>query len=488
MLYILHQCSKPEALNFHYIRVAELSLYSHFNFRGMLNKCILFLGLISTSLVAGAQEDDVAFKKIFDETMVHGEAYENLRVLCKDIGHRLAGSPQADMAVRWSYALLKSYGFDSVWLQPVMVPHWERGAQEYGEIMNVSQVNMLALGGSVGTPKGGITEQVIEVRDFEELRSLGAENIKGKIVFYNFPFPQNVVNTFEGYGSAGPYRWHGAMDASKLGAKAVLIRSVGSSYDDFPHTGSTRFDEGVKQIPCAALSAMDADLLSASLKVDPFLQFKMLMHCKTLDSVQSYNVIAEIRGRELPNEIIVVGGHLDSWDVGEGAHDDGAGCMQSVEVLRAIKAAGLKPRRTIRCILFMNEENGNMGGRTYGKYVLQSKQEKHIAALESDAGGFSPRGFNIDTTFLQHPGLPELQALMLEYGVYKFPVGHGGTDIGPMEKAGTKLFGLIPDSQRYMDLHHTANDTFDKVHIRELHLGASVMGMLCWWLSENGVR
>jgi len=445
------------------------------------------LVLLTCSLSAQQTEKEV-FNKIFDETMLHGEAYDHLRYLCKSIGNRLAGSPQADMAVRWSYQLMQQYDFDSVWLQEVTVPHWVRGAKEYAEIINYGQVNMLALGGSIATPIEGITEQVIEVKDFDELKALGADKIAGKIVFYNYVFPQNVVNSFDGYSEAGPYRWRGASEASKLGAKAVIIRSVGSAHDDFAHTGSTGFADGVKKVPCAALSAVDADYLHDALKKDPALNFKMIMHCKTLDSVQSYNVIAEIKGVQFPNEIIVVGGHLDSWDVGEGAHDDGAGCMQSLEVIRTIKALNLKPKRTIRCIFYMNEENGNMGGKTYGAYAKGTTTEKHIAALESDAGGFSPRGFNIDTTFLLHPKFNDLKKLMLPYGIYKFDVGHGGTDIGPLEGAGTKLFGLSPDSQRYMDLHHTENDVFEQVNKRELHMGASVMTMLCWWLSENGVK
>ncbi len=444
--------------------------------------------VVFTLSLHAQQTDKVVFNKIFDETMLHGEAYDHLRYLCKSIGNRLAGSPQADLAVRWSYQLMQQYDFDSVWLQEVTVPHWVRGAKEYGEIINYGQVNMLALGGSIATPIEGITEEVIEVKDFDELKALGAEKIAGKIVFYNHVFPQNVVNSFDGYGEAGPYRWRGASEASKLGAKAVIIRSVGSAHDDFAHTGSTGFADGVKKVPCAALSAVDADFLHDALQKSPSLQFKMIMNCKMLDSVQSYNVIAEIRGTQLPNEIIVVGGHLDSWDVGEGAHDDGSGCLQSLEVIRTIKALNLQPKRTIRCIFYMNEENGNMGGKTYGAYAKGTNKEKHIAALESDAGGFSPRGFNIDTTFLAHPKLNELENLMLPYGIYKFEVGHGGTDIGPLENAGTKLFGLSPDSQRYMDLHHTENDVFEQVNKRELHMGAAVMTMMCWWLSEYGVK
>ncbi|MEI2673933.1 MAG: M20/M25/M40 family metallo-hydrolase [Chitinophagaceae bacterium] len=404
-------------------------------------------GLSLLSLAVQAQQTDKqVFEKIFDETMLHGEAYDNLHDLCKNIGHRLAGSPQADMAVRWSYELMQSYDLDSVWLQEVMVPHWVRGAKEYGEVINFGQVNMLALGGSIATPKEGITEQVIEVKDFDELKALGAEKIKGKIVFYNHIFPQNVVNSFDGYGEAGPYRWRGASEASKLGAKAVIIRSVGSAHDDFAHTGSTGFADGVKKVPCAALSAVDADFLHDALIKEPALKFKMVMNCEMLDLVKSYNVIAQITGTQFPNEIIVVGGHLDSWDVGEGAHDDGSGCTQSLEVLRTLKAINVQPKRTIRCIFYMNEENGNMGGKTYGAYAKGTNKEKHIAALESDAGGFSPRGFNVDTTFLSHPKFDELVELMSFYGAYKFEVGHGGTDIGPLEGAGTKLFGLSPNS------------------------------------------
>lgn len=454
----------------------------------MVKNCLFAIALLCSLPIQAQQSDKEVFNKIFDETMLHGEAYDNLHYLCKNIGHRLAGSPQAEMAVRWSYQLMQQYNFDTVWMQPVTVPHWVRGEKEYGEIINVGQVGILALGNSIATPINGITEQVIEVSDFDELKTLGAEKIKGKIVFFNHIFPQNVVNSFDGYGEAGPYRWYGSNEASKLGAKAVIIRSVGSADDDFAHTGSTRFENDVKKVPCAALSAVDADYLHDALIKDPSLKFKMVMNCKMLDSVQSYNVIAELTGSQFPNEIIVVGGHLDSWDVGEGAHDDGSGCMQSLEVIRTLKALNMQPKRTIRCVFFMNEENGNMGGKTYGKYAVNNKTEKHIAALESDAGGFSPRGFNMDTTFLSHPKYKELTDLMYKYGVYNFEVGHGGTDIGPMEAAGTKLFGLSPDSQRYMDLHHTENDVFENVNKRELHMGASAMAMLCWWLSEYGVK
>jgi hypothetical protein len=449
--------------------------------------CALLLFLSSHNIFSQTS-DSVLFRKIFDETMLHGEAYDNLHYLCKEIGHRLAGSPQADMAVRWAYALMQEGRYDSVWLQEVTVPNWKRGAKEYGEIIGVEQVNILALGRSVATPAEGILENVIECKDFDEMKKMGAEKIKGKIVFFNHIFPQNVINSFEGYGDTGPYRWYGANEASKLGAKAVIIRSAGSDYSDFPHTGSTGFDNGVKAIPCAALSTMDADVLHHALQKDPQTKFKMILNCATLDSVTSYNVIAEIKGAALPNEIIVVGGHFDSWDVGEGAHDDGAGVMQSLEVIRTLKALNIQPKRTIRCIFYMNEENGNMGGITYGRYAAANKNEKHVAAIESDAGGFSPRGFSIDSAFQYNKNFTSLKKLFLPYGLYSFSPGHGGTDIGPLENAGTALFGLVPDSQRYMDLHHTENDVFEQVNIRELHFGAASMAMFAWWLSEYGVK
>ncbi|MFI5172207.1 MAG: M20/M25/M40 family metallo-hydrolase [Chitinophagales bacterium] len=448
---------------------------------------ILILSAIS--IQARTQiNDSIQFRKIFDEVMMNGQSYDWLHDLCKGVGHRLSGSPQADMAVRWGESEMKKAGFDKVWLQEVMVPHWERGQKEYGEIIGVGQVDILALGGSIATPENGITANVIEVDDFTELKKLGKEKVKGKIIFFNHIFPQNVINSFEGYGEAGPYRWYGPDSASAYGAIASITRSVGSSYDDFPHTGSTGFRSGNPEIPCVAISAMDADMLHNALQKNSSAEFKMILNCKKLPDVKSYSVIGEITGSEFPNEIIVVGGHLDSWDVGEGAHDDGAGCVQAMEVVRSLKALNIQPKRTIRCILFMNEENGNMGGKTYGQYAKNSTTEKHIAALESDAGGFSPRGFSIDADFQSHPKLNDLKKIFLPYGVYTFNTGHGGTDIGPLDDAGAYLFGLTPDSQRYMDLHHTANDTFDKVNKRELQMGAATMAMFCWWLSEYGVK
>lgn len=432
------------------------------------------------------------FRRIFDEMMLHGEAYSNLHDLCKNIGHRLSGSPQAAMAVQWGYARLQSYGFDSVWLQPCMVPHWERGEKEFGEVEGSNgmqeAMDVMALGGSIATPDSGILGSIVEVSDFDALKKLGADKIKGKIVFFNHIFPQNVINSFDGYGEAGPYRWYGPSEASKLGAVAVIIRSVSSADDNFPHTGSTGFAPGVTKIPCAALSPRGADRLDEILRQDPAAKFKMVLHCKWLDDVPSFNVMAEIKGSEFPGQVVVVGGHLDSWDVGEGAQDDGAGVVQSMEVLCTLKALGIRPKRTIRCVFFMNEENGQRGAQAFADFEKGNLHEKCIAAIESDEGGYSPRGFTIDSAFLQNTHIDALKKLMLPYGVYDFTPGFGGTDVDPLQNAGAQIFGLHPDSQRYMDLHHSNNDIFENVDRRELEMGASALAMFAWWLSEYGVQ
>ncbi|MBC8173838.1 MAG: M20/M25/M40 family metallo-hydrolase, partial [Chitinophagales bacterium] len=452
-----------------------------------MKKLLIVSSMFCMSVSLSAQTNDsIIMRQIFDETMNNGEAYDWLYDLCKNVGHRLSGSPQADMAVRWAEATMKEAGFDKVWLQEVMVPHWVRGQKEYGEIMGVGQVEILALGGSIATPEEGIIERVIEVQSFDELKKIGKEKVKGKIVFFNAVFPQDVTNSFDGYGICGPYRWYGPDSASAYGAIASITRSVSSAHDEFPHTGSTGFRSGNPAIPCVAISTIDADKLHSALQKNADTKFKMVLDCRMLGEKKSYNVIGEITGTEFPNEIIVVGGHLDSWDVGEGAHDDGAGCVHSMEVIRTLKALNIKPKRTIRCVLYMNEENGVMGGNGYADWA-KTTDEKHLYALESDAGGFSPRGFSIDTDNKSAiTNFAKLVSLFEEYGVTDFEEGYSGVDIRPLKVSGTICFGFRPDSQRYMDLHHTANDTFDKVNKRELHMGAAAMAMFCWWLSEYG--
>ena len=437
-----------------------------------------------------AQEDSIMIKKISDEILRNGTAYENLRILCKQVGPRLSGSPQAQKAVEATALMLKKAGADNVFLQPCMVPHWIRGEKEKGKIFldkNQSfDLKLCALGNSEGTGPKGIKAEVIEVNSFKELDELGSAGVKGKIVFYNFQMNPTNIQTFRSYGESGGARRNGPSRAAKYGALGVMVRSLASNADDYPHTGATQYNDSFPKIPAVAISTNDADRLSIELttheKINAFFRTTSTM----LPDVQSYNVVGEIKGSEFPDEIITVGGHLDSWDLAEGAQDDGAGCMQSIEIIRVLKALDYKPKRTIRAVMFMNEENGGRGGDKYLE-LAKEKKEKHIFALESDAGGFTPRGFGFSVTEEQLKKIREWKELFYPYGVYELRMGGGGSDIGPLKEIGTALSGLSPDSQRYFDLHHAATDTFESVSKRELHLGAVNMAALIYLIDKYGL-
>ena len=261
---------------------------------------------------------------------------------------------------------------------------------------------------------------------------------------------------------------------------------MGSNIDQYPHTGAMRYQEGITKIPACAISTRDAELLSEKLKSDPELLFYFNQSCEMLPEVKSYNVIAQINGSSYPEEIILVGGHLDSWDNGDGAQDDGAGCVQSMEVLRTFKELGIRPKRSIRCVLFMNEENGLRGGLEYAKKALE-RNEKHLAAIETDAGGFTPRNFGVNADAAIIQGMKRWESLLRPYGIEEIVSGGGGADIGPLKKQGVTLIGFGPDSQRYFDIHHTSADTFEKVSKRELELGAGCITALIWLISEYGL-
>ncbi|MDN5205271.1 M20/M25/M40 family metallo-hydrolase [Fulvivirgaceae bacterium BMA10] len=446
--------------------------------------------LINISLYA-QQGDAGAVRSIYNEALSNGEAYQNLDYLCNQIGGRLSGSPQAAAAVEWSRQVMEHYGFDTVFLQEVMVPHWVRGKKEIGRIVNSKklgtyEVNVCALGNSVGTGPSGVVGKVVEVQNFEELEKLGRSNIQGKIVFFNRPMDPNMIKTFRAYGGAGNQRGAGPSQAAKYGAVGVIVRSLTLAQDDHPHTGSTVYALNVPKIPAVAISTIDANRLSDLLKDDRELEFYFETHSRMLEDKISYNVVGELKGTEFPNEYVVVGGHLDSWDLGDGAHDDGTGCVQSIEVLRIFKSLRIKPKRTIRAIMFMNEENGLRGGIKYAELALKNK-EKHIAALESDSGGFTPRGFSIDAGKEVIDQIKKWKDLFKPYGIYEFELGGGGADISPLKNQGVTLIGFRPDSQRYFDYHHTAIDTFDKVNKRELEMGAATMTALIYLIDKYGL-
>ncbi|MBB6003622.1 M20/M25/M40 family metallo-hydrolase [Arcicella rosea] len=444
--------------------------------------------ILSLSLSSFAQDNDsTVIRKFFNESLSNGKSYEWLRDLTTNVGPRLSGSEGAKKAVQWGKTLLESGGYDRVFLQDVMVPHWVRGAKEEGYILDGKQkikVPLVALGGSVATPKKGITAEVIEVKTFQELRALGKEKCEGKIIFFNRPMDPTKINTFEAYGQAGDQRRSGANEAAKLGAIGVIIRSLSSTENDFPHTGSMVYATGVPLIPAAALSTNAATLLSKTLKENPNTKFYFKQSCETLPDAPSHNVVAEIKGSEHPEEIIVVGGHLDSWDLAQGAHDDGTGIVQSIEVARLFKNLGIKPKHTIRIVLFMNEENGNRGGVKYAELAKQNN-EKHIFALESDNGGFTPRGFGMQGASAELLAkVQSYRTLLAPYGLHEIERGGGGVDIGPLAPQGTVLIGFKPDAQRYFEYHHASNDTFDTVNQRELEMGAASMASLIYLLDN----
>ena len=446
------------------------------------------LAVLSTTLLAQSP-DSVAIRSLFNETLTNGKSYEWLRQLTKQVGPRLSGSPGAQKAVEWAKQTMEKEGFDRVFLQEVMVPHWERGPKEEAYIRTGKRkitVPIAALGGSVATPPKGIEAGVVEVKNFKELEALGADKIKGKIVFFNRPMDPTKLNTFEAYGGAVDQRANGATFAAKFGAVGAIIRSMTTAQDDNPHTGSMRYGAGVPLIPTAAISTNGANELSRLLSEDPNLTFYFKQNCQSLPDAKSYNVVGEIKGSEKPDEIIVVGGHLDSWDLAEGAHDDGAGCVQSIEVLRMMKALGIKPKRTIRAVMFMNEENGLRGGIGYADYAKKNN-EKHIAAVESDNGGFTPRGFGVVGTSEQKAKVAQWKSLLAPYGLHEIGPGGGGADIGPLAQSGTVLFGFKPDSQRYFDYHHTGIDRFEAVNKRELDLGAASMAAIVYLVDQYGL-
>ncbi len=438
-----------------------------------------------------AQSHPDAIRAIYDEALVNGQSYPMLEYLSKQIGHRLSGSPQAAAAVEWARQQMESYGFDTVYLQPVMVPHWVRGKKEITRLVNSStqgsrDLNVLALGNSVGSGPDGVTAEVVEVMDFAELEQLGRAGVEGKIVFFNRPMDPRHVNTLSAYGGAVNQRGAGASQAAKFGAKAVIVRSMASNLDDIPHTGSLRYDEDYPKIPAVAVSTNDAELLHNVLENEGKAQVYIETHSEMLPDILSYNVIGEIRGTTNPDEYIVVGGHLDSWDVGDGSHDDGAGCVQSIEVLRILQEISYSPKHSVRAVMFMNEENGLRGGREYAR-VAREKGETHIAAIESDLGGFTPRGFSMTGNDQQVSQLREWGKWLEEYGLRDLGQPGGGADIGPLREQGTVLYGLRPDSQRYFNYHHTNEDTFDKVDKRELELGAAAMAALVYLIDQEGI-
>lgn len=420
--------------------------------------------------------------ELFARALDDNRAIEQLADLVAAAPQRLSGSPGAAAAVRFATFRMHALGLDAVRQQPVLVPRWVRGvetAQITAPVRSVLRVT--ALGGSVPTPHGGLEAEVVMVRSFEQLRELG-DRASGRIVFYNRPMPRILARTFQAYGEAAPQRTNGAIEAAAVGAAAVLVRSLTTAIDDHPHTGAVHYDDALPRLPAAAVATADAELLAARLETGP-VRVRLELGCRSEADVESANVIGEFRGTALPDEIVLIGAHLDAWDLGQGAHDDGAGCAHVLEAMRLLRTCGIAPRRTIRAVLFMNEENGLRGARAYAE---AHAGDRHVAAIESDSGGFTPHGFTTSLRGTEAASVARLLSPLDEFGCgLLLTGGGGGADIAPLGDLGVPLFGLLVDGQRYFDYHHSALDTIDKVHERELALGAAALAYAACVLADR---
>ncbi len=454
-------------------------------------KKIAFLLLLQTTALFSQTDDADMLKKIYKSALTESHCYSWLDDLSNKVGQRLSGSKGAEQGVIYTKQQMETLGLDRVYLQDVMVPKWVRGEKEVAYVqIGKKKISfpICALGLSVATPKSGLTASVIEVKSLDELKTLG-DQVKGKIVFFNRPMNPEFIETFHAYGSCVDQRSSGAREAGKLGAVGVIVRSMNLRMDDLPHTGMTNYGDTPKEsrIPAAAISTNGAEALSKLLKEHHEVKLYFKQSCQQFDDVLSYNVIGEIKGSEHPERIMIVGGHLDSWDLGDGSQDDGAGCVQSMAVLELFKKVNYKPKNTIRVVLFMNEENGVKGGTKYGEEALKNN-ENHIFALESDSGGFTPRGFSIESDDANFNTMASWKDLFEPYLIHIFHKGHSGTDIGPLKSEKIVKVGLQPDSQRYFDYHHAANDKFDAVNKRELELGAAAMASLMYLFDKYGLQ
>ena len=453
---------------------------------------LLFVGIIFLSSCSDQKpihkfSDSEVFKMIYDEALASHESYENLRYLTENFPKRLACYHQGIEAAKWTKQVMEEMGFDKVFLQEAQVMNWERGEQEEAYIISVgnekTSVNVCALGRGIGTGENGIEAEVIEIYGTEGLNKLTKKQVEGKIIFFNKPMNPELSNPFQAYSETAGQRFMGPILAAQYGAKGVIIRSLTTSIDKFPHTGTTKKAENEPTVPAVAIATKHANFLSNYLKKDPHLKFYFKTDCRNLLDTISYNAIGEITGSEFPNEYIIIGGHLDSWDNSPGAHDDGGGCMQAIEVLRIFKNLGIKPKHSIRAVMYMDEEISQGGGRAYANQA-RLKNEKHIAAIESDRGVTRPLGFTIDASQDKINKIASWSNLFKPYDINLFVKGYGGVDIAPLKDLGTPLIGFHVDATNYFDWHHCANDTFDKVNREEMQKGAATIAALVYLIDK----
>lgn len=457
-------------------------------------RCLLYSVVVSAFAAGAIAGDREMVSEIFRSALAGGHSYQLLGELCSRFPHRLSGSPDSAAANLWAKAVMEERGWEAR-LQEVMVPYWERGDTMEVEVATggaTEALSALALGGSVGTPAEGVEASVVEVVSLEQVEALGEAEVGGRIVFFNRALEQGQVRHFDAYIDAADQRVAGAAMAARFGAVAVLVRSLSFRDDDYPHTGGLRYEEGVPRIPAAAISVRAANRLASLLAGSPELRVSIRMNCRQREEQLSHNVIGEIRGSVHPEQYITIGAHFDAWDVGEGAHDNGSGSVQAIEAVHLLEQLGYVFRRTVRVVLFTNEEylvgEPYRGGQVYAREAL-AKKEQHYAAIETDAGAFTPRGFGVE-------GPPEMLARVrswLEFfdsesTIHYVAEGGGGPEIWALnELLGTPTFDLRTDTQRYLDFHHSENDTFAQVSRRELELGTAAMASLLYLIDSQGL-
>jgi carboxypeptidase Q len=428
-----------------------------------------------------------AVLSLLREGLARGQAYDKLVELCRVAPHRLSGSPGAAAAVEWARQQMLEDGLENVRLVECMVPHWERGSVAELRILEPAEaagerLSILALGGSIATPEAGLTAEVVQARSWDELDALGTD-VRGRIVLFNRPMDPTLFEYGAAYGGAVDQRGRGAIEAARRGGVGAIVRSMTTRLDDVPHTGAMRYADDVPRVPSVAVSTLGAERLAALLERGP-VKVHLALDPRWLPDAPSANVVGEIVGREKPEEVVLLGGHLDAWDVGQGANDDGGGCCQALEALRLLRALGLRPRRTIRCVLFMNEENGGRGADAYRDSVLH-ELDRHVLAIESDGGVGTPRGFSATCTPEGLSTLRAIASLLEPAGCGEMREGGGGADIDPLREAGgVPVMAFRADTQRYFDLHHSERDTIETVWPREINLGAAAMAAMAYVVAE----
>ncbi|PKP29793.1 MAG: peptidase M28 family protein [Bacteroidetes bacterium HGW-Bacteroidetes-17] len=457
-----------------------------------MRKISTLLAVVLYTVTLTAQNEKIQIRNIFDQALKSDVAYNQLKWLCENTAGRICGSPEAATAVEYMRQEMLKMNLDTVYLQSCMVKNWKRGEPEKAYILSKKmgriEVPVSALGLSIGTGNDGLGAKIVEVSSFKELELLGKNKIEGKIVFFNKPMDPILINTFSAYGGAAGLRTGGAAEAAKYGAIGVVVRSLTLASDDHPHTGVMQYQNGIKKIPAIMISTKAADLLSSYIGQENDLGFYFRTTCQTLPDVPSNNVIGEIRGSKYPDKIITIGGHLDAWDTGQGAHDDGGGCVQSIEVLRLFTELGIKPNFTIRAVMFMDEEVAQRGGQKYAELADQN-QENHVMAIELDRGVLVPRAVAFSSLDQNNTNHQKIAELFKPYNI-NIVKGGGGVDIGPLKQYYPSIiFGdLVTDDQRYFDFHHSENDRFEQVNKRELQLGAATIASFIYLMDHLGVE